>query len=107
MGVRGSGETLIELLRDELGLSATEAQLRSPAGVTDDTRLTLFLYAANEDQAARNLRQKESRREEQFRKSVEAERDRGKLLERRFEEALEKAKEEPPGPPPPRDIDLD
>ncbi len=58
-------------------------------------------------QAARNLRQKESRREEQFRKSVEAERDRGKLLERRFEEALEKAKEEPPGPPPPRDIDLD
>ena len=58
-------------------------------------------------QAAHNLRQKESRREEQFRKSVEAERDRGKLLERRFEEALEKAKEEPPGPPPPRDIDLD
>ena len=58
-------------------------------------------------QAARNLQQKESRREEQFRKSVEAERDRGKLLERRFEEALEKAKEEPPGPPPPRDIDLD
>ncbi len=58
-------------------------------------------------QAAHNLRQEESRREEQFRKSVEAERDRGKLLERRFEEALEKAKEEPPGPPPPRDIDLD
>ena len=58
-------------------------------------------------QAARNLQQKESRREEQFRKSVEAERDRGKLLERRFEEALEKAKEGPPGPPPPRDIDLD
>ncbi len=53
------------------------------------------------------MRQKESRREEQFRKSVEAERDRGNLLDRKFEEALEKAKEEPPAPPPPRDIDLD
>lgn len=58
-------------------------------------------------EAARSLQKKESRREEQFRKSVEAERERGKLLERKFEEALEKAKEAPPGPPPPRDIDLD
>ena len=58
-------------------------------------------------QAARTLREKESRREEQFRKSFSAQRDRRKLLERKFEEALEKAKEEPPGPHPPRDIDLD
>ncbi len=58
-------------------------------------------------EAARALREKEGRRDEQFRKSVEAQRERSKLLERKFEEAFEKAKDEPPGPPPPRDIDLD
>ena len=42
-------------------------------------------------QAARTLREKESRREEQFQKSFKAERDRSKLLDRKFEEALQKA----------------
>lgn len=58
-------------------------------------------------EAARSLREKESQREELFQKSVEAERERSRLLQRKFEEALEKAKAQPPGPPPPRDIDLD
>jgi hypothetical protein len=58
-------------------------------------------------QAARALRDKESHREEQFQKSVQAERKRAKLLERKFEEAFQKAKDEPLTPPPPRDIDLD
>jgi len=58
-------------------------------------------------QAAQALRDKESHREEQFQKSVQAERKRAKLLERKFEEAFEKAKQEPLGPPPLRDIDLD
>lgn len=58
-------------------------------------------------EAARALKEKESRRDEQFQKSVEAQREHSKLLERKFEEAFEKAKEEPPGPPPLRDIDLD
>ncbi len=58
-------------------------------------------------EAAKALREKESHRDEQFQKSVQAERDRAKLLERKFEEAFKKAKEEPAGPPGPRDIDLD
>ena len=57
--------------------------------------------------AARALREKESRRGEQFEKSFETERKRTRLLERRFNEAFEKAKQEPVGPPPKRDIDLD
>lgn len=58
-------------------------------------------------EAARELRERESHRDEQFEQSVRAERERGKLLERKFEEAFRKAKEEPLAPPPLRDIDLD
>jgi hypothetical protein len=58
-------------------------------------------------EAAQALRDKESHREEQFQNSVQAERKRVRLLERKFEEAFRKAKDEPSGPPPPRDIDLD
>lgn len=58
-------------------------------------------------EAARALRDKESRREEQFQKSVQAERDRGKLLRRKFEEAFEKVKDQPIGERPLRDFDLD
>lgn len=57
-------------------------------------------------EAARALREKESHRDEQFENSVRKERDRSKLLSRKFEEAFKKAKDEPVGPPPPRDIDL-
>jgi hypothetical protein len=38
---------------------------------------------------------------------VEAERTRGDSLSKRFEEALRQAREEPAGPPPKRDFDLD
>ncbi len=58
-------------------------------------------------EAARELRERESHRDEQFERSVRAERDRAKLLERKFQEAFRKVKDEPAGPPPPRDIDLD
>jgi hypothetical protein len=48
-----------------------------------------------------------ARREEVFRKQVEAERDHGKVLEKKFEELFKRAKENPDAPPPQRDIDLD
>jgi hypothetical protein len=48
-----------------------------------------------------------ARREEVFRKQVEAERDHGKVLEKKFEELFRRAKENPDAPPPQRDIDLD
>jgi hypothetical protein len=48
-----------------------------------------------------------ARREEVFRKQVEAERGHGKVLEKKFEELFKRAKENPDLPPPQRDIDLD
>jgi hypothetical protein len=38
---------------------------------------------------------------------MEAEKDKGKVLDRKFQELLKKAKEAPSTPPPPREIDLD
>ena len=57
-------------------------------------------------EAARALREKESRRDEQFQKSVTAQRQRGELLRRKFDDAFEKAKDQPVERPL-RDIDLD
>jgi hypothetical protein len=48
-----------------------------------------------------------ARREEVFQKQVAAEREHGKVLEKKFEELFKRAKENPDAPPPQRDIDLD
>ena len=53
------------------------------------------------------LKGEAGRRQAQFAQSMQAEKDRGKVLDRKFQEALKKAKDEPPTPPPTRDIDLD
>lgn len=79
----------------ELRAVISHEAARSPAAVTDLA------------DAARALREKESRRDEQFQKSVAAQRERGKLLERKFEEAFEKAKQDPTPTKPIRDFDLD
>ena len=47
------------------------------------------------------------RREEIFRKSFEAEKSHGKVLEKKFDELFKRAKENPDAPPPKRDIDFD
>ena len=59
------------------------------------------------DAAQRILADEKARREAVFEQSVEAERTRGDALSRRFEEALRQAREEPVGPPPKREFDLD
>jgi hypothetical protein len=51
------------------------------------------------------LKSEADRREAQFQQALAAERDKGKVLERKFEEFLKKAKEDR-SPPPPRPIDL-
>ena len=58
------------------------------------------------DEAARILAAAEARRETLFQQSVEAEKGRGDALDRRFEEALKQAKQEPLTRPT-RDFDLD
>ncbi len=59
------------------------------------------------DAAQHILAEEAARREAAFQQSVEAEKSRGDALSKRFEEALRQAREEPIGPPPKRDFDLD
>ena len=56
--------------------------------------------------AARAMREQDERKESIFRQSVDAERNKADLLEKKFAEALRKAKDAPEGKPL-RDFDLD
>ena len=58
------------------------------------------------DEQLKGLSEAERKREELFRQQMAAEKDRSKLLERKFEESLKKRKDEPVTKPL-RDIDLD
>lgn len=56
--------------------------------------------------AVRHLQDEATRRDEKFQQLKEAERDKAKILDRKFQELLKKAKEEPLEKPI-KDIDLD
>jgi hypothetical protein len=56
--------------------------------------------------AAKAMREQDERKESIFRQSMEAEKNKGDLLEKRFAEALRKAKDAPEGKPL-REFDLD
>ena len=58
------------------------------------------------DEAARALKEQDSRRESIFQQSVEAQKHSADLLEKKFQEAVRRAKEAPDKPHI-RDIDLD
>jgi hypothetical protein len=58
-------------------------------------------------EGVQRLKGAEARREEAFQKSFQAEKMQSQVLSKKFDELLKKAKEEPIGPPPKRDIDLD
>jgi hypothetical protein len=57
--------------------------------------------------AAQSMREQDSRKESIFRQSVEAEKHKSELLDKKFQEAFRKAKETPDTGPLVRDIDLD
>jgi hypothetical protein len=56
--------------------------------------------------AAKAMREQDERKESIFRQSVDAEKNKAELLEKKFAEALRKAKDAPEGKPL-RDFDLD
>ena len=56
--------------------------------------------------APKMLREEATRRDEKYQQMMEAEKNKGKVLERKFQELLKKAKEEPITKPL-KDIDLD
>ena len=62
---------------------------------------------ADLEEAHRALKDSDNRRESLFRQSVEAERNKADLLEKKFQEAVKRAKETPDTGRPIRDIDLD
>jgi len=57
--------------------------------------------------AAQAMRANDERRDSVFRQSVEAEKNRGDVLEKKFAEALKRAKETPDTGKPLREFDLD
>ncbi len=59
------------------------------------------------EEAARAMREQEGRKESIFRQSVEAQKHQADLLEKKFQEALKRAKESPEEAPKIRDFDLD
>jgi molecular chaperone DnaK (HSP70) len=59
------------------------------------------------EDAARAMKEQDSRRESIFRQSVEAQKHASELLEKKFQEAVKKAKESPDTGRPLRDFDLD
>src|ERR1700757_2058759 len=59
------------------------------------------------EEAARAMHEQDNRRESIFRQSVEAQKNASDLLEKKFQEALKRAKESPDTGKPIRDFDLD
>jgi len=57
--------------------------------------------------AARAMREQDTRRESVFRQSVENQKHASDLLEKKFQEAVKRAKESPDTGKPIRDFDLD
>src|ERR1700740_2563708 len=62
---------------------------------------------ADMEAAARAMKEQDSRRDSIFRQSVEAQKHASDLLEKKFQEAVKKAKEAPDTGKPIRDFDLD
>jgi hypothetical protein len=58
-------------------------------------------------EAVEALKTESTQREARFKELMQAEKIKGKVLDRKFQELLKKAKDGPSTPPPPRDIDLD
>jgi len=59
------------------------------------------------EEAARSMREQDVRKESLFRQSVEAQKNASDVLEKKFQEAVRKAKETPDTGRPLRDFDLD
>ncbi len=59
------------------------------------------------EEAARAMKEQDTRRDSIFRQSVEAQKHAGDLLEKKFQEAVKRAKETPDTGRPIRDFDLD
>jgi hypothetical protein len=62
---------------------------------------------ADFDKAMQHMKGEAERREDAFKKSVESNKNQADILNKKFDEMLRLAKENPDAPPPKRDIDFD
>jgi hypothetical protein len=94
----------------EIGCPCCGAVLKVDSGmhaVISHTAAVKPKMFADLEGAAQAMREQDTRKESLFRQSVEAEKHKSELLEKRFQEAFRKAKETPDTGPLVRDIDLD
>ena len=106
MGKRSSQPATFEITCADCGaVMKVDAETRAVIGHKSAARPKTF---NDLDEAARAMHEQEGRRDSIFRQSVDAEKQRGDLLEKKFQEALRKAKESPDiDKPLIRDFDLD
>ena len=86
------------------GMLKIDASTRTVIAHTPAPRKRTF---ENLEAAAQGMREQDERKESLFRQAVDAEKNKTDLLEKRFAEALRKAKETPGTGKPLRDFDLD
>lgn len=79
----------------------------STQGIISHTAPVKPRMFADMEEAARAMKEQDSRRESIFRQSVDAQKHASELLEKKFQEAVKKAKESPDTGKPIRDFDLD
>ncbi len=79
----------------------------STKGVIAHTAAVQPKTFADMEAAARAMREQDTRRESVFRQSVENQKHASDLLEKKFQEAVKRAKESPDTGKPIRDFDLD
>lgn len=86
------------------GILKVDPDTRSIIGHTPAPRKRTF---EDFEGAARAMREQEERKESLFRQSMETERNKQDVLDRRFAEAVKKAKDNPTTGKPLREFDLD
>ncbi len=86
------------------GILRVDARLRTVVSHTSAPRKRTF---EDFETAARAMREGEERKQSLFRQAVDAEKNKEDLMEKRFAEALKKAKESPAAERPLREFDLE
>jgi hypothetical protein len=98
-------KSIIEVACPECGSTLKiDAKTRAVIAHTPAPRKRTF---EDFETAARAMREQDERKESLFRQAVDAEKNKNDVLEKKFAEAMRKAKETPDSGKPLRDFDLD
>ena len=104
--IRRDGEEAPQL-RSDVSLLQRGAENTEARAVIAHTAAVKPKTFSDMEAAAKAMREQDSRRDSIFQQSIEAQKNASSLLEKKFQEALKKAKETPDTGKPIRDFDLD